>query len=71
MKEAEAAYSELEEARKQLKMKDLYLRQLGAYSSGDASSEHEFHNLHGKTGNFILRLRLLQHLLNGNKALEA
>ncbi|EJD75681.1 hypothetical protein LOAG_17208 [Loa loa] len=45
MKEAEAAQAELDEARKQLRMKDIYLRQLGAYKGEDARIEEDTRNL--------------------------
>uniref|UniRef100_A0A8R1XJT3 Golgin subfamily A conserved domain-containing protein n=1 Tax=Onchocerca volvulus TaxID=6282 RepID=A0A8R1XJT3_ONCVO len=45
MKKAEAAQAELDEARKQLRMKDIYLRQLGAYTSTDTPLENDNRNL--------------------------
>ncbi|MCP9263830.1 hypothetical protein DINM_007202 [Dirofilaria immitis] len=44
MKEAEAAQAELDEAHKQLRMKDIYLRQLGAYTNGDTQSKNDGQN---------------------------
>ncbi|KAM3718313.1 Golgin subfamily A member [Dirofilaria immitis] len=44
MKEAEAARAELDEAHKQLRMKDIYLRQLGAYTNGDTQSKNDGQN---------------------------
>lgn len=48
MKEAEAAQAELDQAHKQLKMKDIYLRQLGAYTGEDTQMEANARNLGGK-----------------------
>lgn len=48
MKEVEAAQAELDEAHKQLKMKDIYLRQLGAYTGETIRIENDAGNLNGK-----------------------
>ncbi|VBB25713.1 unnamed protein product, partial [Acanthocheilonema viteae] len=45
MKEAEAAQAELDEAHKQLRMKDIYLRQLGAYTGENNRPEDDARNL--------------------------
>ncbi|VDK60187.1 unnamed protein product, partial [Gongylonema pulchrum] len=44
MKETEAAQAELEEAHKQLRMKDIYLRQLGAYTGATAPTATDTRN---------------------------
>ncbi|VDO42998.1 unnamed protein product [Onchocerca flexuosa] len=49
MRKAEAAQAELDEARKQLRMKDIYLRQLGAYTSADTPLENDSHNFSDET----------------------
>ncbi|EJW77310.1 hypothetical protein WUBG_11780 [Wuchereria bancrofti] len=48
MRKAEAAQAELDEAHKQLRMKDIYLRQLGAYAGEDIHMEDDARNLGGK-----------------------
>ncbi|VDM50880.1 unnamed protein product [Toxocara canis] len=48
MKESEIAQAELQEARKQLHLKEIYLRQLGAYNAGPAFSEDDIQNLQGE-----------------------
>lgn len=48
MRELEAAQVELDEARKQLRMKDIYLRQLGAHTGSDTRTEDNTQNLDGK-----------------------
>ncbi|CAG9535353.1 unnamed protein product [Cercopithifilaria johnstoni] len=45
MKEAEAAQAELDETRKQLRMKDIYLRQLEAYTGENTRKEDDARNL--------------------------
>uniref|UniRef100_F1KU05 Golgin subfamily A member 2 n=2 Tax=Ascaris TaxID=6251 RepID=F1KU05_ASCSU len=45
MRESEAAQAELQEARKLLHMKEIYLRQLGAYHAGPAFSECDIQTL--------------------------
>uniref|UniRef100_A0A915PY38 Golgin subfamily A conserved domain-containing protein n=1 Tax=Setaria digitata TaxID=48799 RepID=A0A915PY38_9BILA len=40
MKEAEAAQAELDEARRQLQMKDIYLRQLGTYTGANTTVDN-------------------------------
>lgn len=47
MKETEAAQAELEEARKQLRMKDIYLRQLGAYTGAIVPTENDAESFGG------------------------
>lgn len=61
MKEAEAAQAELEEAHKQLRMKDIYLRQLGAYTGEHTRREDDARNLTGK---------LVYSPIRGNRFLE-
>ncbi|VDM91793.1 unnamed protein product [Litomosoides sigmodontis] len=48
VKEAEAAQAELEEAHKQLRMKDIYLRQLEAYTGEHTRREDDVRNLTGQ-----------------------
>ncbi|VDM97454.1 unnamed protein product [Thelazia callipaeda] len=48
MKESEAALAELDRARKLLHMKDIYLRQIGAYTGVTASVENGVDNLVGR-----------------------
>uniref|UniRef100_A0A0R3QZC8 GOLGA2L5 domain-containing protein n=1 Tax=Brugia timori TaxID=42155 RepID=A0A0R3QZC8_9BILA len=48
MRKAEAAQAELDEAHKQLRMKNIYLRQLGAYGGEDIHMEGDVKNLGGK-----------------------
>ncbi|KAK6103850.1 putative golgin subfamily A member 2-like protein 5 protein [Brugia pahangi] len=45
MRKAEAAQAELDEAHKQLRMKNIYLRQLGAYAGEDIHMEGDVKNL--------------------------
>ncbi|VIO93908.1 Uncharacterized protein BM_BM3802 [Brugia malayi] len=45
MRKAEAAQAELDEAHKQLRMKNIYLRQLGAYGGEDIHMEGDVKNL--------------------------
>lgn len=56
MRESEAAQAELQEARKLLHMKEIYLRQLGAYHAGPAFSECDIQTLQSKASKLFCSL---------------
>uniref|UniRef100_A0A1I8EPI9 Golgin subfamily A conserved domain-containing protein n=1 Tax=Wuchereria bancrofti TaxID=6293 RepID=A0A1I8EPI9_WUCBA len=70
MRKAEAAQAELDEAHKQLRMKDIYLRQLGAYAGEDIHMEDDARNLGARERYELYGTQLNQNIVQMSTKLE-